>query len=259
MRKGKSSSEGQNEKVVLIEGSFIQAAFINEMGKFENVDSQRSKLSPLWIEETFKAKPFKLGLDLQGGMNLLLEADFEKLSEKIKEQYPPEYISKLNENIKNEKDEDKKEGFVQERDRILSLLDLKEDKRKEYVEGALEIIRSRIDKTGVSEPLIRLQGQDKIEISLPGVASPEQAKKLIKSTAKVSYHLVEPESSSYGSKAAAFFKDYLELRSEKRRTAFIKEIEKKIKLPTEYGIYVFWSKDFQGCSIQAKTFLFHGH
>ena len=243
IKEGRSAANIQKEREIQIEGRFIQTAFINELGRLENIDSQRSRLLPLWVEENIKARPFKLGLDLQGGMNLLLEADFEKLLSKLKEQYSTEYISGLDKKIKDEKDKDKKENLKTEREQIFSLLELTPQKKKEYVEGALEIIRSRIDKTGVSEPLIRLQGEDKIEVSMPGVSSPEQAKKLIKSTAQVSYHLSEPDPAPFTRSANTYFQSYLEIRSTKRRQAFVKEIEKKINLPKQFGIYVFWAKD----------------
>ena len=240
---GKQSMNIQKERIIVIKGRFIQAAFINEIGRLKNIDGQRSKLKPLWIEENFKARPFKLGLDLQGGMNLLLEADFNKLIAQLKEQYSPEFISALNEEISKEDDKDKKQELINKRDQALDLLDLTPQKKKEYVEGALEIIRSRIDKTGVSEPSIRLQGKDKIEISLPGVASPEQAKKVIKSTARVGYHLVEKDPAPFSVDASKYFERYLILKSDVARKNYLKEIESKIKLPNRYKLYVFWGKD----------------
>ena len=243
IEQGKQVVRQEKEKVIKIKGRFIQAAFINEMGRLEHVDGQRSTLKPLWIEEKMKARPFKLGLDLQGGMNLLLEADFEKLLSQLKEQYSPEFISEMNEKIAQEKDEDEKQKLTDERDRALDLLDITPEKKKEYVEGALEIIRSRIDKTGVSEPSIRLQGEDKIEISLPGVASPEQAKKIIKSTAQVGYHLVEEDPAPYTSLAGKYFERYVSLESEISRRDYLKEVEKKINLPNQYKLYVFWGKE----------------
>ncbi len=240
---GKQNINIQKERVILVKGRFIQAAFINEIGRLKNIDGQRSKLKPLWIEEKVKARPFKLGLDLQGGMNLLLEADFEKLTSQLKEQYSPEFISKLNEKISKENDKDKKQEIINKRDQALELLDLTPQKKKEYVEGALEIIRSRIDKTGVSEPSIRLQGKDKIEISLPGVASPEQAKKVIKSTARVGYHLVEKDPAPFSADALKYFERYLVLGSDIARKNYLKEVEGKINLPSRYKLYVFWGKD----------------
>jgi preprotein translocase subunit SecD len=59
------------------------------------------------------------------------------------------------------------------------------------VEQSLEIVRRRIDETGVREPTIQRQGKDRILVQLPGVDDPERIKALIGKTAKMTFHLVE--------------------------------------------------------------------
>jgi len=241
----KADATGQKEPVYLIKGRFVQAAFINELSRRPGVDSERIDVEKLWVEKSWKAKPFKLGLDLQGGMNLLLAGDFEKLQNQLAERYPPETITNLENRIANEKNPENLEKLNAELQQIKSTLVIDEAKKKEYIIGALEIIRSRIDKTGVSDPPMRVQGNDKIEISLPGVASPEAAKKLISRTASVEYRLAEPPengSAKYQQLAAPYFADYLKMESEAKREQFIADVEKKIKLPSGYGIYVVWEK-----------------
>jgi preprotein translocase subunit SecD len=71
------------------------------------------------------------------------------------------------------------------------------DKRKETVQQTLEIIRIRIDETGVREPTIQQQGEERILLQIPGVDNPEEIKKLLNTTAKLTFHLVHPE--IYGS------------------------------------------------------------
>lgn len=56
-------------------------------------------------------------------------------------------------------------------------------------ERALEIIRNRIDKIGVTEPLIQKSGTDRIVVDLPGFTDIEQAKKLIGETAQLQFKL----------------------------------------------------------------------
>lgn len=231
-----------SEKVVHIYGSFVQAAFLNEMGQRKGVDPERVLLKELWVEENLKAKPFKLGLDLQGGMNLILEGDFDKMKKTLQEKYPPEYIDDLKKKLEEEKDDKKRKELEFKIKQIERSLDFSEDRKKNDMAGAMEIIRSRIDSTGVSEPLIRLQGEDKIEISLPGVSSPRQAKKIIASTAKVEYHLAEPSPMKYTTMANEHISGYRELKSEAQRASYRKDISEKINLPPEYGIYVYWEK-----------------
>jgi SecD/SecF fusion protein len=90
-------------------------------------------------------KRINLGLDLKGGMHLVLRVDTSKTA--------PE-------------------------------------KRFDAVEGALEIVRSRIDQFGVAEPLIQRQGLDQIVVQLPGVTDRERAKELIGRTALLEFKLV---------------------------------------------------------------------
>ena len=234
--------------VFRITGNFVQAAFINELYRQPGVDPERIDVKKLWVEDNLKAKPFKLGLDLQGGMNLLMEADFDKLKRQLEERYPEQYIKGLKTRLETEKDKNEKRKVQNELDQISKIMTFSSEQKKEYVQGAQEIIRSRIDKTGVAEPLIRIQGDDKIEISLPGVASPEQAKKIVSSTARVEYHLSEPVANGeahFQNLANAYFDKYVKLETETQRFDYIKDVEKKINLPVQYGIFVYWSKDPQ--------------
>lgn len=63
----------------------------------------------------------------------------------------------------------------------------------DVVERALEIIRNRIDKIGVTEPLIQKSGNDRIVVDLPGFTDIEQAKKLIGETAQLQFKLLVPQ------------------------------------------------------------------
>ena len=59
------------------------------------------------------------------------------------------------------------------------------------VAQTLETIRNRIDEFGVSEPLIQRQGNDRIVVELPGVDDPDRVKDLIKVTAVLNWKLVK--------------------------------------------------------------------
>src|SRR5690348_16173422 len=56
---------------------------------------------------------------------------------------------------------------------------------------SVSIMRSRVDKLGVSEPEIRKQGKDQIVIELAGVKDPETASKLIGKTAQLELYDLE--------------------------------------------------------------------
>jgi protein-export membrane protein SecD len=59
------------------------------------------------------------------------------------------------------------------------------------VEQSIEIVRRRIDETGVVDPQITRQGDDRIVVELPGVEDPNKIKELLGKTAKMTFHLVD--------------------------------------------------------------------
>ncbi|MCS6972288.1 MAG: protein translocase subunit SecD, partial [Leptospiraceae bacterium] len=239
-----NNPEAPEEPYLELRGRFVQTAFLNELGRIEGVDPDRILLEPMWVEENLKAKPFKLGLDLQGGMNLVLEGDFKKLEETLRRQYPPEMVENLKKQLETEKDAEKKKSLEAKLAEIERAFDFSPQRKRQDIEGALEIMRSRVDARGVSEPLIRLQGDERIEISLPGVANPDQAKKLISSTARVAYHLHDPtgEAGRLTHEANREFAEYLKQTTEYQRQDFIRRLEAKLKFPKNLGIYVYYDK-----------------
>jgi protein-export membrane protein SecD len=67
------------------------------------------------------------------------------------------------------------------------------ERRKSAVDQSLEIVRRRIDETGVAEPTIVRQGSDRILIQLPGVQDPARIKNLLGKTAKLAFRLVDTQ------------------------------------------------------------------
>lgn len=63
------------------------------------------------------------------------------------------------------------------------------------VEQSIEIVRRRIDETGVREPTIVRQGDDRILVQVPGLDDPERLKRLLGKTAKLSFHLLDDKAS----------------------------------------------------------------
>ena len=61
------------------------------------------------------------------------------------------------------------------------------------VEQALETIRNRIDQFGVSEPDIRIQGERRILVQLPGIKDTKRAKGLIGKTALLEFKLLDED------------------------------------------------------------------
>jgi SecD/SecF fusion protein len=57
-------------------------------------------------------------------------------------------------------------------------------------EQSLEIVRMRIDESGLSEPTLQRVGRDRILVQLPGVQDPQRIKDLLRTTAKMTFHMV---------------------------------------------------------------------
>ncbi len=179
-------------------------------------------IKPTW----WPHKKINLGLDLQGGMHLVLEVDTEKALEstierirlEIRNLLKKERIRFLNvervngtkisvrlqgkgnierfEQILNKEFKDLRLVSRTTDDGVLSMvMDLPEEEtdniKKLTTAQALETIRNRIDEFGVSEPDIRQQGEKRILIQLPGIRDTQRAKNLIGKTALLEFKLVD--------------------------------------------------------------------
>ena len=65
------------------------------------------------------------------------------------------------------------------------------ERARSAVQQSIEIVRRRIDETGVNEPTIQRQGSDRILVQLPGIDDPERIKRLLGKTAKMTFRLVD--------------------------------------------------------------------
>lgn len=182
----------------------------NELNRLLTQVEDSIKNSNPEIEE-LRAKRIKLGLDLQGGMRVVLEVNTAKLLEKLA-QNPDQQFKDILKEAENEAaltDEpivdivarklsekgirySRYFGSVRQDDS--EILDgLKQD-AEDAVTRAMEIIRNRIDQYGVSEPSIQRQGSRRIIVELPGVAREEEAKQLLQGTALLEFRLLkDPE------------------------------------------------------------------
>ena len=66
-----------------------------------------------------------------------------------------------------------------------------EERKLLALQQSIEIVRRRIDETGVREPTIQRQGTDRILVQLPGVDDPDRIKALLGQTAKMVFRLTQ--------------------------------------------------------------------
>jgi preprotein translocase subunit SecD len=65
------------------------------------------------------------------------------------------------------------------------------ERANQAVQQSIEIVRRRIDETGVVDPIITRQGQDRIVVQLPGINDPDRIKQLLGKTAHMTFQLVD--------------------------------------------------------------------
>ncbi len=199
-------------------------------------------LSVLYIVPTFtklktenSAYPFSkkinLGLDLQGGLYLVMGIDFNKVFKEIADRQ----LSSLNDQFKERSiavteaklrldgvpgDDPRIElkfaaaqkqnlkdllaktftslRFTDEKADSFELAlsnDYRNDIRERTLNQSIEVIRNRVDEFGVAEPQISSQGMDRVVVELPGIKDVERAKDLIGRTAKLEFKMVDEDAS----------------------------------------------------------------
>ncbi len=116
----------------------------------------------------------KRGLDLQGGIHMVLGAKLSEIplmsmTEDVLKAKTAEELQSISEQMQLDYRNKNKEKIIQE------ILQLQKDRRKESIDRVLEIIKNRVDEFGVAEPQIQKQGSDQIVVQLPGVVDTDQA------------------------------------------------------------------------------------
>lgn len=105
------------------------------------------------LPDWYTQQQITLGLDLRGGSHLLLEVDSSEL---IQNKNPATHSQIIN----------------------------------DAVEQSLEVVRRRLNETGMVEPIITRQGKDGILVQMPGVNDPQHIRELLGTTAQMTFHWV---------------------------------------------------------------------
>lgn len=134
-----------------VTGIFIVMAFIgfwNTLRYWTLSGTDRQKMEEIrpGSAQELERKAMRLGLDLQGGLHVVLRVQMEKIEASA---------------------------------------------RVDAVDRAIQVIRNRVDFTGVTEPVILKQGDDRIIVDLPGYTDAAQAENIIGQTAQLEFKLVE--------------------------------------------------------------------
>jgi len=155
-----------------------------------------------------ESKIIKQGLDLKGGMYIVLEVDLPTLISGLainKDKNLENTLAKVTERL-NEPDADFFNLFTSiskdnnlrlaryfheygaSTDEIVGKLREESD---DAINRVLEILQNRVDQFGVAEPTIQKQGSQRIIVELAGIQDSERARDLLQSTALLEFYLVK--------------------------------------------------------------------
>jgi preprotein translocase subunit SecD len=157
-----AKKDNPGEKNTLWNAQAVLSSFVSRQEALDTIETR-------YRDSIFKLKDLQksavqLGLDLSGGLSIVLQADMDALRERLGR-------------------------------------DLTEADREDAVNRALEVLNSRIDRFGLTEPVIRRQGADQIYVEIPGAADPERINSIIMGRGSLNFHIVDRE-------AAVSFNEY---------------------------------------------------
>lgn len=169
----------------------------------------------------FHNRPLSKGLDIQGGAHLIYGVDIkgvmsertERMSRALEQEFKDKTVSVDSVTV----NEEKNKIIIKTPNKAAALAYLKETHGTtlqvisetdneiqlayfasvmdtmsgQVINQAIEVIRNRVDSAGLTEPVIAAQGRDRILVQLPGVQDPAEAKKLINTTAKLDFRIVD--------------------------------------------------------------------
>jgi preprotein translocase subunit SecD len=180
---------------------------------------------PGWLKKVTPSKGITLGLDLQGGIHLVLEVDEDRAIEiavdrvvvslqdlLTDKKIPVESVARtgptqITIQFQNTELKAQIQKLINDypifsepeatgpTSRVVWELRESEAKRikDSAINQALETIRNRIDQFGVAEPIVQRQGLKQIVVQLPGVKEPKRARDLIKETALLEFKMLDED------------------------------------------------------------------
>jgi preprotein translocase subunit SecD len=198
-------------------------------GSSSNVALTLAPKLPVWVRN-LGLSPMSLGLDLRGGVYVLLEVDMDAAIENRINLYEQDFAERLREadirrqvrvadqtitvRVARDEDFDEARDIVRNADTDLLIIDgedgrsfrvrMSEQQIKARHDFAIEqnmtTLRNRVNQLGVAEPLVQRQGADRIVVQLPGVQDPNRLNEILTATATLEFHLVDEARDSPGSR-----------------------------------------------------------
>jgi preprotein translocase subunit SecD len=184
---------------------------------------------PEWVRN-LGLDPMSLGLDLRGGVYVLLEVDMDSAVVSRLAAYEQDFDSRLrderirplveiegsqiNIRLRSAEDLEKAREIIRDADADVLIIDgtdgrslrvrmsdLQIKARQDFaIEQNITTLRNRVDQLGVAEPLVQRQGVNRIVVQLPGVQDPNELDKILTATATLEFRMVDTTGDSPGSR-----------------------------------------------------------
>ncbi len=193
-----------------------------------------------------RKKVINLGLDLQGGLYLVLGVNEELLKSHLKNIYKTDLMTRK---YKGKLDKISPAQLDKE---VADLVKKNFEKEKESAcLSAFNRIGNRVDQFGISEPEIVLGNDNRIYISLAGVKDPQAAEEIVSRAGKLTFQLYDGKTQNrfvnkYAVKRPKLFANFGTKRAAEWRIANEAKIPKNFKVPLDSKLYYFWKKDVFG-------------
>lgn len=214
------------------DGTDVAAVSAGLQERYQRVAGVAQTLAPKLPEwmRSLGLSPMSLGLDLRGGVYVLLEVDMDKAVASRLQSYEQDFSDRLRTaKIRHRVDVDggaiqirltSEDAMLEARDVIaradpdLLIVDGADGKsltvrmtaaqikaRQDFaIEQNVTTLRSRVNQLGVAEPLVQRQGEDRIVLQLPGVDDPNKVTDLITATATIEFRMVDQSGDEPGSR-----------------------------------------------------------
>ena len=159
--------------------------------------------------EQLESRSIKQGLDLKGGMFIVLEVDLPTLVENLAINKDRNFSKAIND-VRNQLITSPEGDFFEMFSDVTTNNNLKlsryyydygsnsetiitalKEEGEDAINRVLEILQNRVDQFGVAEPTIQKQGNQRIIVELAGVQDSERARALLESTALLEFYLVK--------------------------------------------------------------------
>lgn len=197
------AKQERGEKLTAIERKLVR----DYKDKPEYLSLAEEEIDKLNEFEKQNLKSLRLGLDLQGGMHLVLEIDYEQLL-KNKAVKKDKQLDDLLAEVKSVNGNNK-EAYFEDVQRIFKgknvllsnyfgrsgdsnkkIIDNLDSAARKGIVTTLEVLRNRIDQFGIAEPSIQPRGKHRIIVELPGVKDEERATNLVNQAAFLEFKIV---------------------------------------------------------------------